>query len=44
MSFIEQMQALSIEKDNAIKKIAEEKEAARKEKDKIRRKEIREAV
>ena len=33
MSFIEQMQALSIEKDNAIKKIAEEKEAARKEKE-----------
>ena len=33
MSFIEQMQALSIEKDNEIKKIAEEKEAARKEKE-----------
>ena len=33
MSFIEQMQALSIEKHNEIKKIAEEKEAARKEKE-----------
>ena len=33
MSFIEQMQALSIEKDNEIKKIAEEKEVARKEKE-----------
>lgn len=44
MSFIEQMQVLSIEKDNAIKEIAEEKEAARKEKEKIRRKQFRDQL
>ena len=41
MSFIEQMQALSIEKGNEIKKIAEEKEAARKEKQMARIAEVK---